>query len=90
MTTPHHTESSTGTAQARTDTKPKPRTDPEQRRGRPSLTAPGAITPQRQVRIPDEDWYGGAELAAEQGLTISEVTRRLVRAWRLGLIDLPD
>lgn len=60
--------------------------------GRPPISdiGPGEVTPQRQVRISDEDWYGGAQRATEAGLTISEVTRRLVRAWRRGEIDLPE
>ena len=69
-------------------------TDTEQtkRTGRPPVSniGPGQQTPQRQIRISDEDWYGGAEKAGEIGTTISDVTRRLVRAWRLGEIELPD
>lgn len=50
--------------------------------GRPSLTGhAGVSTPQRQVRIPDDIWYGAAAKAAEQGTTASAVVRELLREW---------
>lgn len=69
------------------DTAPTPT-----RMGRPPISdiPPGQSTPQRQIRIADEDWYGAAAKAAEVGTTSSAVIRRLLRAWRLGEIDLPE
>lgn len=75
----------------RTDTEDTAPT-PTRRTGRPPVSkiAPGEKTPQRQIRIADEDWYAGAAKATELGTTISAVTRRLLRAWRLGEIELPE
>lgn len=76
-------------------TTPSPTTDPTptpRRTGRPPISdiAPGEKTPQRQIRIADEDWYGAASKAAEEGTTASAVIRTLLRAWRLGEIELPE
>lgn len=52
--------------------------------GRPSLTGPGKHTPQRQVRIPDDEWYASVAKAKAEGRNISAVIRELLREWRDG------
>jgi hypothetical protein len=55
---------------------------PKRPTGRPSVSGiDGAHTPQRQVRIPNDVWYGAARKAEAEGTTASAVVRRLLREW---------
>lgn len=46
--------------------------------------------PQRQIRLPDEDYFGSVAKAKAEGLRLSDVIRRLLKAWREGDIELPS
>lgn len=50
--------------------------------GRPSLDGKPGRTTQRQVRIPDEEWYSSVAKAKAEGKTISAVIRELLEQWR--------
>jgi hypothetical protein len=49
--------------------------------GRPSLDGKPGRTPQRQVRIPDDEYYGAVAKAKAEGKKFSDVVRELLREY---------
>jgi hypothetical protein len=45
-------------------------------------------TPSRNVRIPDEEWYGAMRRAESDGLSLTDAIRAFCRAYMSGAIDV--